>query len=137
MIIVADTNVIISGFIKSFSESSRIVNLILSGKIKLAYDMRILKEYEEVLKRKKFNINPRYIESIIAQIKEEGIYISTIPLKELLPDKDDQSFLEVAFAGKIDVIVTRNKKHFPSEICRNINVLSPSEFLNNYSFSIY
>ena len=89
MIIVVDTNVIISGLIKSFSESSKIINLILPGKIKLAYDMWILKEYEEVLKRKKFNINPRYIESIIAQIKEEGIYIDTIPLKEVLPDKDD------------------------------------------------
>ncbi|MCX6383363.1 MAG: putative toxin-antitoxin system toxin component, PIN family [Actinobacteria bacterium] len=136
MIIVVDTNVIISGLIKSFSESSKIINLILSGKIKLAYDTWILKEYEEVLKRKKFNINSKYIESIIAQIKEEGIYITTIPLKESLSDKDDEPFLEVAFAGKIDVIITGNKKHFPHEICKNINVLSPSEFLNNYPLSI-
>ena len=136
MIIVVDTNVIISGLIKSFSDSSKIINLILSGKIRLAYDAMILKEYEEVLKRKKFNIDPKHIESIISQIKEEGIFISTIPLKESLPDKDDESFLEVAFAGKIDVIITGNKKHFPHEICKNINVLSPSEFLNNYALSI-
>ena len=136
MIIVADTNVIISGFIKSFSESSKIINLIFSGKIKLAYDMRILGEYEEVLKRKKFDINPQYIESTITQIKEEGLYVSAIPLKESLPDKDDQPFLEVAFARKIDVIVTGNKKHFPNKIYKNISILSPSEFLDNYSHSI-
>ena len=132
MIIVVDTNVIISGLIKAFSESSKIINLILSGKIKVAYDARILKEYEEVLKRKNFDINPSNVESIIDQIKEEGIFVSTIPLKESPPDKDDQPFLEVAFAGKIDVIITGNKKHFPNKICRNINVVPPSEFLNNY-----
>ena len=136
MTIVVDTNIIVSGLIKSFSESSKIINLILSGKIRLAYDNRILNEYEEVLKRKKFNINSKHIESIISQIKEEGVYISTIPLKGSLPDKDDEPFLEVAFAGKIDVIITGNKKHFPHEICKNINVLSPSEFLNNYALSI-
>ena len=136
MIIVVDTNVIISGLIKSFSDSSKIINLILSGKVRLAYDIRILKEYEEVLKRKKFNIDSKHIESIISQIKEEGIFISTLPLKESLPDRDDEPFLEVAFAGKIDVIITGNKKHFPHEICKNITVLSPSEFLNNYHLSI-
>lgn len=60
-----------------------------------------------------------------------------VPLKKSLPDKDDDSFLEVAFTGKIDVIITENKKHFPKEICKNINVLSPSEFLNNYHLSLY
>ena len=136
MTIVVDTNIIVSGLIKSFSESSKIINLILSGKIRLAYDNRILNEYEEVLKRKKFNIDSKHIESIISQIKEEGIFISTLPLKESLPDKDDEPFLEVAFAGKIDVIITGNKKHFPHEICKNINVLSPSEFLNYYTLII-
>jgi len=136
VIVVADTNVIVSGLIKSFSDSSKIINLILSDKIKLAYDTRILTEYEEVLKRKKFNINFKHIESIISIIKEEGVYVSTIPLKESLPDKDDEPFLEVAFAGKIDVIITGNKKHFPPEICKNIIVLSPSEFLNYYTLAI-
>ena len=137
MIIVVDTNVIISGLLKSFSDSSVILNFVLSGKIKLAYDMRILKEYEEVLRRKKFGINSQYIESIITQIKEEGTYVNAIPLKEPLPDKDDEPFLAVAYAGGIEVILTGNKKHFPEKICKNIHILSPSEFLKNYSFNIH
>ena len=99
--------------------------------------MRILKEYEEVMGMKKIDINSQYIESIITQIKEEGVYISTIPLKESLPDKNDEPFLEVALSGRIEVIVTGNKKHFPKEICKNVNVLPPSEFLKNYPLSIY
>jgi putative PIN family toxin of toxin-antitoxin system len=137
VIIVVDTNVIISGLLKSFSDSSVILNLVLSGKVKLAYDMRILKEYEEVLRKKKFDINSQYIESIVTQIKEEGEYINTIPLKGSLPDKDDEPFLEAALGGRIDVIITGNKKHFPKEICKNVNILSPSEFLKNYPLSIY
>ncbi len=137
MIVVVDTNVIISGLIKSFSDASKIINLILSGKIRLAYDARILTEYEEVLKRKKFNINFKHIESIISQIKEDGVYVSPTPLKELLPDKDDQPLLEVAYASKIDVIITGNKKHFPYKVCKNIHILSPSEFLNYFILNTY
>jgi len=137
VIIVLDTNVIISGLLKSFSDSSVILNSVLSGKIKLAYDMRILKEYEEVLGRKKFGISSQYIESIMTQIREEGTYINAIPLREPLPDKDDEPFLEVAYAGEIKFIITGNRKHFPEKICKNIHVLSPSEFLKYYSFNIH
>jgi len=129
VIVVVDTNVIVSALIKPFSDSSKILNLILSGKIKLAYDFRILSEYEEVLRRKKFNFNPEYIEAIITQIREDGINIDSIPSKKSLPDKDNTPFLEVALTKKNAVIVTGNKKHFPYKQCKSIKILSPSEFL--------
>ena len=136
MIIVIDTNVIISALIKPFSDSSKILNLILYGKIKLAYDYRILNEYEEILRRKKFNFDPQNIEAIITQIKEEGIHIDPLPLNAALPDKDDAPFLEVAVSGRVDVIVTGNKKHFPKAYSKNIEILSPSEFLKAFKDSI-
>ena len=129
MIIVVDTNVIISGLIKPFSNASKILNLIFSGKIKIAYDARILSEYIEILNRKKFNFNSRKVESIIALIKDEGIYINSTPLKESLPDMDDAPFLEVAVAGKINFLITGNKKHFPQHLYENTAVLSPAEFI--------
>lgn len=135
MIIVLDTNILISALIKPFSDSSKILNLILSGKIKLAYDFRILFEYEEILRRKKFNFDPQYIEDIITQIKEEGIHIDPLPLNVALPDKDDAPFLEVAVSGRVDVIVTGNKKHFPKAHSKNIKILSPSEFLKAFKDS--
>ena len=136
MILVLDTNVIISALIKPFSDSSKILNLILSGKIKLAYDFRILNEYEEILRRNKFNFDPQYNEAIITQIKEEGIQIDPLPLNVELPDKDDAPFLEVAVSARVDVIVTGNKKHFPKTHCKNIEILSPSEFLEAFKDSI-
>ena len=75
MIVVVDTNIIVSGLIKPYSDAAIIMHLILSGKIKIAYDFRILTEYETILQRKKFNFHPDKVEPIITQIKEEGIYL--------------------------------------------------------------
>lgn len=130
MIVVVDTNIIVSGLIKPYSDAAIIMHLILSGKIKIAYDFRILTEYETILQRKKFNFHPDKVEPIITQIKEEGIYVDSAPLKVSLPDPDDNPFLEIAISGKIGTIVTGNKKHFPAKLCKNIKILSPSEFLS-------
>ena len=132
MIIVADTNVIVSALIKPFSDSAQILNMVLSGKVRLAYDTRIIKEYEEVLKRDKFGFDFDQIDSIMIQIKEEGVPISPLPVDENLPDKDDLPFIEAAFSATADFIVTGNKKHFPKPEYRNTRVVSPSEFLEEY-----
>ena len=136
MIIVVDTNVIVSGLIKPYSDAATILHLILTGRIKIAYDFRVSNEYETILKRKKFNFHPQKIESIMAQIKEEGIYVDAIPLKVSLPDSDDVPFLEIAISGKINFLVTGNKKHFPQKFCKYIKILSPSEFLKELSVNI-
>jgi uncharacterized protein len=137
VIIVADTNVIVSATIKPFSGSAQILNLILSGSLKLAYDTRIITLYEEVLKREKFGFDFNHIESIIIQIKEEGVPVSPPPVNENLPDKDDLPFLEVAISGDADFIVTGNKKHFPVASYKNVKIVSPEEFIKKYRKTIY
>ena len=133
MIIVTDTNVLVSGLIKAYSTSAAIIRLILEGKIKLAYDLRIINEYRDVLNRNKFRFSSEQVEVILKQITEEGININASPLKESLPDIDDNPFLEVAITGSVKFLVTGNKKHFPQEICKGVKILSPSEFINFFS----
>ena len=137
MIIVVDTNVIVSAIIKPFSESAQILNLILSGKLKLVYDSRIIIEHEEVLKRDKFSFDSKHIDSIITQIKEEGVPIDPLPVNENIPDRDDIVFLEVAISSNANFIVTGNKKHFPKSKYRNLKVVSPAEFLDEYRKIIF
>ena len=136
MIIVADTNVIVSALIKPFSDSAQILNMVLSGKVRLAYDTRIITEYEEVLKRDKFGFDFDHIDSIMIQIKEEGVLVVSLPVDENLPDKDDLPFIEAALSGNADFIVTGNKKHFPKAQYKNVRVVSPSEFLEKYKRAI-
>ena len=44
MIIVLDTNVLVSGLLKGNSKPGTIVRMVAAGKLKLAYDSRILNE---------------------------------------------------------------------------------------------
>ena len=53
MKIVLDTNVLVSSLLNPDGSPAKILNLILSEKIILLYDNRILNEYYDVLKREK------------------------------------------------------------------------------------
>jgi uncharacterized protein len=55
--------------------------------------------------------------------------VSVKPLEIHLPDPDDEPFLEVASAGRVEAIVTGNKRHFPKKDYKGVTILSPTEFL--------
>jgi len=130
MMIVLDTNVIVSGILKPFSKAASILRLVADGTIQLAYDLRLLSEYRDVLTRHKFNIAQGNVDAFLAQIEEEGFLVSVKPLEIHLPDLDDEPFLEVALSGKVEAIVTGNKRHFPVDRkYGGMRILSPAEFL--------
>ena len=55
-----------------------------------------------------------------------------MPLKTSLLDPDDEPFLEVSIAGKATCLVTGNIAHYPAVSRQNIEIFSPSEFLEHY-----
>lgn len=132
MKIVLDTNVLVSGLLKSHSDAGTIVRMVAGGLLRVVYDARILTEYREVLGRPKFGFEKAEIEAIITQIETEGILVLGQPLPERLPDPDDEPFLEAALAGKETVLVTGNKKHFPAPVSKKVLVLNPGEFISFY-----
>ena len=127
--IVLDTNVIISGILRPFSKPASILRMAADGTVQLAYDLRLLSEYRDVLSRQKFNVSKENIEVFLAQIEQEGFLVSVKPLEIHLPDPNDEPFLEVALAGKVEAIVTGNKRHFPEKEYKGVKILSPAEFL--------
>jgi len=129
MMIVLDTNVIVSGLLRPFSKAASILRLIADGTVHLAYDLRLLSEYRDVLNRPKFNFAKEDVEAFLDQIEQEGLLVSVKPLKVNLPDPDDEPFLEVALAGRVEAIVTGNKRHFPRREYEGVKILSPAEFL--------
>ena len=129
MIIVLDTNVLISGLLKPYSKAAALLRLVTDGTIQLAYDLRLLSEYRDVLNRSKFNFAKEDVEPFLEQIEEEGLLVSVKPLKFHLPDPDDEPFLEVALAGRVKAIITGNKRHFPKKDYEGVKILSPAEFL--------
>jgi len=130
--IVLDTNVIVSGILKPFSKGASILRLVSDGTIRLAYDLRLLSEYRDVLSRPQFNFPKENVDAFLAQIEEEGFLVSVRPLEIRLPDPDDEPFLEVALSGKVEAIVTGNKRHFPARGKQGeVKILSSDEFLES------
>lgn len=78
---VIDTNIIVSSFITKNPSSAtrRVINSMLSGKIKPLYNDEILAEYFDVLSRSKFHLNEVRINELLYFIKQNGIDSSRFP----------------------------------------------------------
>jgi putative PIN family toxin of toxin-antitoxin system len=131
MKIVLDTNVLVSGLLTPFGPSGKIVRMVFSDELTVYIDARILAEYKDVLHRPKFKFNKDHIGILLDFIKQYGQVTSSSPLKNRLPDPDDEPFLEVAIAGMVKSLITGNRKHYSSSF-KGINIFSPSEFLEFY-----
>ena len=132
MKIVLDTNVLVSGLLRPFGAPGDIVRMTSSGTLELCYDARILSEYQNVLLRPKFHFDQAHVDALFDQIKACGHVVAAKPLAKALPDTDDESFLEVALAGKALCLITGNLKHYPTKKQQNTQVLSPMQFLEAY-----
>jgi putative PIN family toxin of toxin-antitoxin system len=129
MKVVLDTNVLVSGLINPDGTPAQVLNLVLNVRITILYDNRILREYREVLKRKKFGFDERLIFPYLDYIKNEGEYVVAEPISGYrFIDKDDRMFFEVALTGKARCIVTGNKDHYPN----NETITSPKDFIELY-----
>lgn len=135
MLVVIDTNVLVSGLLKVYSYPARIVDLLYLGRLHCIYDDRILREYTEVLSRPKFAdvISKQERRDLLGYIRRSGYYVLSAPLENYeysAPDFDDLPFVEVAVSGQAGYLITCNYSHFtffqhnPFEI----KIVSPSEF---------
>ncbi|HSB06940.1 MAG TPA: putative toxin-antitoxin system toxin component, PIN family [Thermodesulfobacteriota bacterium] len=129
MIIVLDTNVLVSGILKPYSKAAALLRLVADGAIQLAYDVRLLSEYRDVLNRSKFDFPQDQVEDFLQQVEQEGFLVSAKPCKFRLPDPDDEPFIDVALSGGAIALVTGNKRHFPRKEYEGAKILSPAEFL--------
>jgi putative PIN family toxin of toxin-antitoxin system len=129
VLIVLDTNVLVSALITPFGNASRILDMVIRGDLRLLYDDRIISEFREVLLRPKFGFAPGAVEALLDYFETDGIKITPSLINEPLVAKDDIPFLEVAISGKADVLITGNKRHFQTKSKRSLKIMSPEEFL--------
>jgi putative PIN family toxin of toxin-antitoxin system len=125
MKIVLDTNIIVSAFINPKGIPGEIISLLLSKKIILCYDNKILSEYIAVLKKSKFNFDNILIDEFLNFIKDNGEYIIAEPQRVKFDDEDDKAFYDVYKSSDANYIITGNKRHFPKEK----NIITPKEYI--------
>ena len=111
MLVVLDTNVVVSGLLLAESYPGQVLEAVYAGEVTALYDDRIVAEYADVLARPKFPIEPGDIDLFLG-VLDYGVVVVAPPLPLKMPDEDDLKFIEVAVAGGADAIVTGNARHF-------------------------
>jgi putative PIN family toxin of toxin-antitoxin system len=130
--IVLDTNVLVSGLLSPFGPPGEIVRMVSAGTMRLCVDARVLAEYEQVLLRQRFGLDPDAVAVLVDYIDATSQKAASVPLGMRLPDPDDEAFLEVAIACDADYLVTGNPVHFPSEASAGVSIVSPAQFVEAY-----
>ena len=127
--LVIDTNVVISGALKSKGLERTALTFALTSPAALFVTKEILAEYSEVLSRPELRIPTDESNALINLITERSSLVT--PSRKLLicPDPDDNIFLECAEASRADYFITGNLKHFPA-YWRNTKVINARELLN-------
>ena len=128
MLVVVDTNILVSAFWSQNGNPVKIIGLIQNKVIIPCYDYRILQEYGEVLSRAKFGFDEWEINDFLSQIKDDGMSIVAKAVDMPFVDESDKKFYEVAKQCNAKLI-TGNLKHFPSD---NF-IISPADFLDSFN----
>ena len=116
---VIDTNVLVSALLSSKEDSAtvQVLNRLIAGAVIPLYSREIMREYQEVLCRRKFCFSPDIVNYLLSSIEKLGLSAGPSPSLTLLPDEKDAPFYDLVL-GKRELnayLVTGNLKHFPRE----------------------
>lgn len=112
--VVLDTNVIVSALLSPFGQPARILDLVLTGKLLICFESRIVSEYLEVLSRPRFGFEFQEIAQTIHQLIQMGISVIAQPSTIDFVDESDRVFFDVAQAANA-LLITGNLKHYPPD----------------------
>ena len=139
MIVVLDTNVIISALYSKKGASYQLLRGAIAGNLRYALSPLLVLEYEGVIHRKIeegfLRISTNDCEKILDAISSFAkIVWEPLILRPVLLDPSDDKILECAISGNCTHIITFNKKHFPEKIFKlyGIKILTPGEFLKTW-----
>ncbi len=127
---VIDTNVLVSALLSSNPGAAtvQVLEFIFDGIVTPLFSKDMLREYQEVLLRRKFMFDQAMVNTFLQMICEIGLYIEPESSGVVLKDMKDLPFYEVALScvHTPKYLVTGNLKHFPQEAF----ILSPREFIS-------
>lgn len=129
---VVDTNVLVSALLSNKDDAATvlIVKKLFGGEIIPVFSNDVIREYREVLNRKKFGFSPDTVDYLISAVKQFGILLEPSASGVTLPDMKDLPFYEVVLEKRKEnddaYLVTGNKKHFPVKTF----VVTPRELLD-------
>lgn len=132
--VVLDTNILVSALIGSSYPKQILFDCIFQKKIPICLSEVVLKEYQEVLKRPKFQKHPNFISkaySLIENIERIAEFYEPKVIIERIFDDADNRFLELAITAQADYIITGNFNDFNFYEYEGVKIVSPKYFFEN------
>jgi putative PIN family toxin of toxin-antitoxin system len=129
ILVVLDTNVVVSAGINPRGAPAAIVDAALAGLLIPVVCPDIVDEYQRVVQRPRFqswDFPPRWLEVLIATAHHVDQPLIPWPLAG--PDADDLVFLALAHHTGA-ALITGNLAHFPQAIRRGVTVIEPRAYL--------
>ena len=132
MTVVLDVHVLAAGLLDPDSLAGRAVDLLRGGRLRLAADDRVLREYAAVLGRPWFTerLGTAGRDRILAFLRSDSLRcVATQAVSGTgLPDPRDACYAETALAADVP-LVTDDFRRFPAERCGRTRVFSLIRFL--------
>lgn len=133
MLVVLDTNVLVSALRSAFGASNALLRRLALAEYRIAISTALCLEYDDVLNRPGLltSYAPQqitaFLNSVCAVAEEAYIYFRWRPF---LQDPKDDLVVECALASGASHIVTHNARDFKGVEKLGISVMTPSQFLS-------
>lgn len=126
MLVVVDTNILVSALKTSGGKAYLLLEQILSEKTKICISSDIMEEYKDVLYRDKLGLDRHLVDYLLSWFVIHGLWIEPLPSSaDRIPmiDESDRKFFDVAKCLHAK-LVTGNHKHYPvDELITSLNDL--------------
>lgn len=134
MIVVLDTNVIISALLSAGGSPAQIIDLWEAGVFDVAISTPLLDELKRVLDypqvKKYQKMTPDEINTLLGRWSTISVYVEPeVVLEVVKDDSDDNRVLECAVAAKANYIISGDKHLLDLGEYRGIEVLPPAGFI--------
>jgi len=132
--VVIDTNVVVSALLVKGYSSRIIYDLVLEKKIILCLSAEVWEEYVDVLHRDKFAKYPSFVnnaEIVLSKAEELSLNYEPAVAIDVLKDKEDNKFLELAVTSKAEYLITGNKNDFEITEYGSVKIVSPKGYWQN------
>lgn len=133
--IILDTNVLVSALIQRSYPYHIVYNIFSGIEIALCISDPLMREYYEVLNRRKFSRYPDFLikaEELLAAIERKAITFTPSTTLHIINDWADNRLLELAEESEADFLITGNTKDFTILNYKKTQIISPKDYYENY-----
>ncbi|MFH1259656.1 MAG: putative toxin-antitoxin system toxin component, PIN family [Elusimicrobiota bacterium] len=132
--IILDTNITISAFFWG-GHPRAIINLVKEEKIMLLTSLQIEAEFIRVLSYVKFGLLPAEIIPIVNNLRRYTVFVEVkSKINVIKQDPTDNIFIECAFDGNADYIISGDSHLLDIGDYKNIQIIRAKDFLTKERF---